>query len=127
MKLSEKQRKFSVLLGRLIMLAHNEGIEFTIGHVWRSPEEQARLMKKKVSRTMRSKHLERLACDFNIYINEKYTSKRKDYIKLGLLAELIGLRWGGRFGIKKKDYGDKVGWDPGHVEYQEIKEHGGKQ
>ena len=33
------------------------------------------------------------------------------------IAEINGLVWGGRFGVKQADYATKTGWDAGHIEY----------
>lgn len=125
MRLSEKQRKFTLLIARLIKWAYEEGYELTIGHVWRDTETQRRLVDAGLSKTMKSAHLDRLAMDFNLYIDGKYTDNSEDYLKIGLRAELIGLEWGGRYGVDEKDYGTKIGWDAGHVQWkEEVTEHG---
>ncbi len=117
MSLSEKQRKFTVMIGNLIVFAHAEGYELTFGHAWRDKETQARLVAKGLSRVHHSKHMDRLAVDFNLFIEGKYVEDREPYRALGEYWESIGGRWGGRFGVKPEDYDTKIGWDSGHFEY----------
>ncbi len=117
MRLSEKQRKFTLMVADLIYFAESKGYGLTFGHAWRDIETQRRLVEKGASKTMRSKHLDRLAVDFNLFINGAYVQKREYWRPLGEFWESIGGRWGGRFGVRPEDYDHKVGWDPGHFEY----------
>ena len=73
MSLSSKQRIFTRNIGCLIDYAYSIDIELTFGHAWRSLEEQKRLKSEGKSRTLNSKHLDRLAVDFNFFINGKLT------------------------------------------------------
>ena len=108
MKLSEKQRVFTQMVGRLINFAYANGVELTFGHAWRSNEEQVRLHKLGLSKTLRSKHNSKLAVDFNVFVDGRYTTKREHYEPLGEYWKLLGGRWGGDF----------VGFeDSGHFEY----------
>ncbi len=117
MKLSEKQRDFTCMVARLIIWAYGRDLELTFGHVWRDSETQRRLVEMKLSKTMKSKHCDRLAVDFNLFIDGKYIGDAEEYRLLGQYWESLGGRWGGRFGLEEKDYDKKVGWDPGHFEY----------
>lgn len=119
MKLSAKQREFTRMVGEFIRLATEAGLELTLGHVWRSTEEQTRLIAEGMSRTTQSKHLDRLAIDVNLFVCDNYMTDRDAYRPLGEVWEKLGGTWGGRFGVDKEDYDVKVGWDPGHFEYKE--------
>ena len=119
MSLSEKQRKFTIMVGNFLFWAHAQGYELTFGHAWRDEETQARMVEKGASKTMNSKHRDRLAVDFNLFINGKYITDKEAYRPLGEYWESIapGNKWGGRFGVKKEDYATKIGWDAGHFQY----------
>ena len=97
MTLSEEQRKFAQHVGWLLMYAYSQGLEVTFGHAWRSPEEQKRLVAEGKSQTMKSKHLDRLAVDFNLFKNGKLTWKWEDFKILGDYWEKLDPknRWGG--------------------------------
>lgn len=117
MSLSKRQRRFTVMVGNFILWAHAEGYELTYGHAWRDAETQARLVEKGLSKTLASRHCDRLAVDFNLFVDGNYTDDKEAYRPLGEYWEGIGGRWGGRFGVSKEDYATKVGWDAGHFEY----------
>lgn len=97
MKLSQKQRIFTRNIACLIEYAYFIDIELTFGHAWRSLEEQKRLKAEGKSKTLNSKHLDRLAVDFNFFINGKLTY---DFHKVKVLGDYwVSLhpdnRWGG--------------------------------
>ena len=107
MTLSEKQRIFTQNIGCLIEYAYSIGIEMTFGHAWRSLEEQKRLKAEGKSQTLKSLHLDRLAVDFNFFINGNLTY---DFDKIKPLGEYwISLhennRWGGDFNKNRKKDG----------------------
>ena len=89
-KLGDKQRRFSLMVGKLISLAYDIGYEVTLGDAWAS-----RGHKKG------SKHYRRLAIDLNLFRNGKYLKETKDHAELAAFWERIGGIWGGRF--KNKD------------------------
>lgn len=97
MTLSEKQQKFTWHIGCLIMYAKSLGWDLTFGHAWRSPEEQKRLVADGKSQTMKSRHLDRLAVDFNLFIEGKLTWEWEHFKKLGDYWESLDSknRWGG--------------------------------
>ena len=68
MKLSERQQVFTRNIGRLILFAESLGYGLSFGHAWRSSEEQDRLFKQGLSKTLKSMHLCRMAVDFNVFI-----------------------------------------------------------
>ena len=98
MKLSEHQRLFTWHIGQLIMFAYARGLELTLGHAWRSPEEQERLWKAGKSQIRTGgKHGSRLAVDFNLFKNGELTWKWEDYKELGDYWEKLDKHnvWGG--------------------------------
>ena len=85
------------------------GMELTFGHVWRDTYTQKHLVEKGLSKTMDSKHLEKLAVDFNLFIEGTYITDIARYKPLGEYWKLLGGRWGGDFeGFP----------DAGHFEYK---------
>ncbi len=63
----QEQHKFTLDLCRFIAFVANEGFLITMGEVARTVDQQAIHFKAGRSKTMRSKHLERLAMDVNIF------------------------------------------------------------
>ena len=96
MTLSEKQQLFTVLIADLIHWAASKGYRLTFGEVYRTPE-QAALNAKKGSGISNSLHTQRLAVDFNLFINGVYQTKTEAYLPLGEYWESLGGEWGGRF------------------------------
>ncbi len=96
MTLGEKQQLFTVMIGNLIHWAEEKGYRLTFGEAYRTPE-QAALNAKKGSGISNSLHTQRLAIDFNLFINGQYMTRTEDYRPLGEYWESIGGSWGGRF------------------------------
>lgn len=96
MTLGEKQQLFTVMIGNLIHWAEEKGYRLTFGEAYRTPE-QAALNAKKGSGISNSLHTQRLAVDFNLFINGQYMTRTEDYRPLGEYWESIGGSWGGRF------------------------------
>lgn len=96
MTLSEKQRKFTVMIGRLIEWADKNGYGLTFGEAYRTPE-QAQLNAKNGKGIANSLHTQRLAVDFNLFIDNQYQTDSAAYKPLGEFWESIGGAWGGRF------------------------------
>lgn len=118
MKLSEKQRRFSKKVALLLVwVGTHPGWSVTLGEVWRPLRLQRIYFREGKTKTLSSKHVQKLAVDLNFFINGNYITDKKKYRPLGEFWEYLGGRWGGRFGVKKKDYDKKVGWDPFHFEY----------
>ena len=97
MKLSEKQMIFSLNIAKLIRYAHLMAMGLTFGHAWRSPEEQERLFKAGLTKTLNSQHLNRLAVDFNVFINGRLCLDWSTIKILGDYWESLHPqnRWGG--------------------------------
>lgn len=67
MTLSEKQANFTYNISKLIQWAFSQGYTLTFGEVYRTKEQQELYVKQGKSKTMNSRHLDRLAVDFNIF------------------------------------------------------------
>tara|TARA_R110000868_G_scaffold153905_3_gene379868 strand:- start:42 stop:404 length:363 start_codon:yes stop_codon:yes gene_type:complete len=67
MTLSEKQANFTYNISKLIQWAFSNGYTLTFGEVYRTKEQQELYVKQGKSKTMNSRHLDRLAVDFNIF------------------------------------------------------------
>lgn len=63
---------------------------------YRTPE-QAKLNAQKGSGIANSLHCQRLAVDFNLFINGEYQTRTEAYRELGEYWESLGGAWGGRF------------------------------
>lgn len=127
MTLREKQTAFLRVLG--YFLSYVEAIsklELTGGELWRSNEEQARLLAAGLTKVKHSKHQDRTAIDFNIFWDGKLISVeptdpmiRAAIFRLGSIWEdgcrfhFITPDWGGWYGVEDKD-NNKLGWDFGH-------------
>ncbi len=96
MTLSEKQQLFTVMVANLIHWAEERGYRLTFGEAFRTPE-QAALNAKKGSGISNSLHTQRLAVDFNLFVNGQYQTRTEDYLPLGEYWESLGGSWGGRF------------------------------
>lgn len=103
MTLSEKQRRFTELVGRLIQWCYDNGFELTFGEAYRTPE-QAALNAQKGTGIAKSLHIQRLAIDLNLFVNGQYIIDPAAYTSLGTYWKTLDplCRWGGDF-TKIKD------------------------
>ena len=106
------------MLALTLVELKSEGYEAKICELWRTKEKQTEYVKKGLSKTMNSMHLHGLAADIALFKNGNLTEKPEDYRQMGETWESLGGRWGGRFGVDSSDYGNKIGWDPMHLEVQ---------
>ena len=108
MKLSEKQRSFTLMVADLICWSYDKGIELTFGEAWRTKEQQELYLKSGKSKTLNSKHLNRLAVDLNVFIKGEYRTDKPSYEAMGTYWKSLNTenRWGGDWG-----------WDANHFEY----------
>jgi hypothetical protein len=83
MILSEKQKIFTQNIAKLIDWAYAHGFELTFGEAWRSPEQQAIYVREGKSKTMNSRHLDRLAVDFNVFKGKNLVGGAQDIKPLG--------------------------------------------
>lgn len=69
--LSDKQWLFLKDVAKLIIKAEQLGYKVTGGELYRTPEQQQIYVKSGRSKTMKSKHLSRLAIDLNFFIKDE--------------------------------------------------------
>lgn len=123
MKQSEKQAIFTFFISRLVLFINTlPGYMARYDEFKRHPIVQDHYLKTGYSKTKRSLHLNRLAGDIIIDYKGKYLTGKTDREKelfriIGEKWESWGGEWGGRFGVTKKDYDKKVGWDAGHFQW----------
>lgn len=96
MKLSEKQRIFTRNIGCLIEFAYDQGFELTFGEAHRTQDQillnfygysvvrheaiGIKLKKRKrTSKTLNSRHGQRLAVDFNLFVDGEYVTDKEPY------------------------------------------------
>lgn len=97
MTLSEKQAVFTLMIAQLInWVGHHKNYRLTFGEAYRTPE-QAALNAKNGKGIANSLHTQRLAVDFNLFINGQYQTSTEAYKPVGEYWESIGGTWGGRF------------------------------
>ncbi|MBE9532013.1 MAG: M15 family metallopeptidase [Proteobacteria bacterium] len=117
MRLSEKQRGFTLMVTELVLFSYARGLELTLGEAYRTKEQQELHIKSGLSRVKHSRHQDRLAIDMNLFVDGAYVRDKERYRVLGEKWEALGGRWGGRFGVAPEDFEMRVGWDAGHFEY----------
>lgn len=86
-------------VARLILWAEKHGFQLTGGELWRPPEMQKIYIETGRSWTTESKHLDRLAIDFNVFINGQLVNDWTTVKPLGDYWESLSVRnrWGGDF------------------------------
>ena len=92
MTLREKQSTFVRMVGKLIGYAGQLGYDLTFGDAYRD--------KRCPYGSVTSKHHDRLAVDFNLFIGGQYQRDTEAHKPLGEYWESIGGTWGGRFAKK---------------------------
>ena len=125
--LRDRQETFARTLALFLNWMLNQGYHWTMGDCWRSTDEllccqcgmpityQELLRFNGRSKTLQSKHADRLAIDLNLFIDGKMATPDQ-YRPLGEKWEQLGGRWGGRFSLDPSEYATKVGFDPPHFE-----------
>ena len=73
-----QQAAFLLDVCKLVQFATERGFVVTGGELFRTPEQQAIYVKDGRSKTMRSKHLERLAIDLNFFKDGKLTYETQE-------------------------------------------------
>lgn len=97
MTLGQKQRKFTLMISKLIQFAYENGYELTFGDAYRDPRVHGEVGVKKSYSSANSLHKERLAVDFNLFKDGKFLTASDDHRPLGEYWESLGGSWGGRF------------------------------
>ena len=91
-----KQRRFSLMVAKLIEFAYANGFEITFGEAYRPPET-AKLYEEQGRGIKQSLHEFRLAIDLNLFKDGVYLTETEDHQPLGEYWESMGGSWGGRF------------------------------
>lgn len=117
MTLGEKQRLFVPNIGKLIDFANKNGFQLSFGEVFRTPEQQKIYFQTGKSKTMNSRHLDRLAVDFNVFKNGVLLNAPADYKPLGefWMALHPDNVWGGDWN-RNHSILDETFKDPYHFE-----------
>lgn len=95
----EEQNAFLKDVAMLVRKAGELGFIITGGELWRTPEQQKIYVGTGRSKTMLSKHLDRLAIDLNFFKNGAIVSDKASLQQIGDWWESISPknRWGGNF------------------------------
>ena len=98
MSLGAKQRRFTKCIGMLILWAYENGYELTFGEAHRTPE-QAALNAQKGTGIVKTVHTERLAVDFNLFVDGVFQTTTEAHRPLGEYWKSLDpdARWGGDF------------------------------
>jgi peptidoglycan L-alanyl-D-glutamate endopeptidase CwlK len=125
MTLSEKQQIFTFNIHLLIQEAFRLGFKLTFGEVYRTPEQQKIYFDIGRSKTMDSRHLQRLAVDFNIFkdgviLFQDKNNYEKDVLSCKVLGDFwlslnTSNRWGADWDKDGNPLNDKFR-DPYHFE-----------
>src|SRR5690242_19312946 len=117
MSLREKQSLFVFNIHLLIEWAYRNGFELTFGEVYRTAEQQAIYLASGISKTQNSRHLVRLAVDFNIFRNGLLINSPIDIKPLGDYWVTLNTDnvWGGDFN-RNHSVLDETFKDPYHFE-----------
>lgn len=101
MTLGNKQRLFTRLMAQFVLWAYENGYELTVGDAYRDPRSHGEWGTRKAGTYGRKKsnHKQRLAMDFNLFINGEYQTTTAAYSELGNYWESLHelCSWGGRF------------------------------
>lgn len=97
MTLGQKQRKFTLMISKLIQFAYENGYDLTFGDAYRDPRVHGEVGVKKSYSSANSLHKSRLAVDFNLFKDGKFLATTEDHKILGEYWESLGGAWGGRF------------------------------
>ncbi len=109
MSLSDYQHIFIYNVAKLIIFAETQDIKLTGGELYRTKYQQEEYLRTGKSKTMKSKHLKRLAIDLNIFIDGKLTYNKEQISVLGEYWELLNEH--NRSGMNFKYF-----YDPCHFE-----------
>ena len=95
--LSSKQQQFTRMLSKLLVFAHANGYEITLGDAYRDPRVFGPMGTRQGYGESKSAHKHRLAIDLNLFKDGKYLQQTSDHQLLGEYWESLGGAWGGRF------------------------------
>ena len=99
MSLVVEQAEFMKHVSIIIAYAFRNGIALTGGELFRTNEQQQIHLRNGKSKTKYSRHQDRLAIDFNFFINGELTYKHPLITQMGEYWESLSVynRWGGNF------------------------------
>lgn len=106
--LRTKQSIFLQNVAKLIIYANTlPGYELTGGELWRTAEQQAIYLAKRLSKTKYSRHQDRLAIDLNVFINGEYRTDKAAFKPLAEYWKSLNVN---------NDSGYYWDWDYNHFE-----------
>lgn len=120
MSLSDRQCSFTKALAQLILYIDAKGYQVKIQELNRTLDQQKAYVAQGVSKTLDSRHLDKLAADLILFKDGVPVSDQEAYRAFGECWERLGGRWGGRFGLEDQPpqvQAMKLGWDPDHFEF----------
>ena len=79
MTLGDKQRKFTLMIGKLIVFAYEQGYELTVGDFYRDTRLHGEHGAKKGYGSAKSVHKLRLAGDLNLFVNGEYITSSEHH------------------------------------------------
>lgn len=97
MTLGDKQRKFSLMIAKLIVWAYEQGYEITVGDFLRDKRVFGEVGKKQGYGRASSLHKLKLAADLNLFKDKVWLTETSDHQEIGEKWESMGGSWGGRF------------------------------
>lgn len=92
MSMVDEQAAFLLDVAKTIQYATSIGLKVTAGEMYRTPEQQAIYIKTGRSKTMKSKHLDRLAVDLNYFKDGKLTYSGKEVEDVGRFWESLSTK-----------------------------------
>lgn len=97
-----------MLVVDLLAWANANSYKITFGEAYRTEEQQALYVQQGKSKTMNSRHRDRLAIDLNLFVNGEYKTDKESYKPLGEKWKSYDPEcvWGGDWG-----------WDANHFQY----------
>jgi hypothetical protein len=97
--LSGAQQEFTRDIAKLIEYIYEQGYACTFGDAYRSPKAHGGMGENGPYGRARSAHKQRLAVDFNLFLNGKYLTKTSDHKPFGQYWKSLrdDNRWGGDF------------------------------
>lgn len=97
--LGQKQRRFTLMVSRLIQYLYSAGYEATLGDAYRDPRLHGALGVKMGYGHPKSAHKQRLAVDLNLFKDGVFQETTEAHKPIGEWWELQSpdARWGGRF------------------------------
>lgn len=88
-----KQNEFLTHVALLILQAQDMGFVVTGGELWRTPEQQEIYFRIGKSKTLISKHLDRLAIDLNFFKDGIYINGLENKSEVKEILQPIGFYW----------------------------------